>query len=169
MVTVYEDDLFSLEFLEIETQELPRSSNLRTEKIENLIIKTVVGVKSFCPVTFFAERGPYSGHVYQPKVNHRVVDFMSYSHRQEISTLSKPLRESMLYPNEETGFSVGNLMGLYCYEVTKLDKHSLGIRGILESPATLNHTFDVKRDLEVNGMGEILQLKAEPLSISTFQ
>ena len=155
--------MFNLKFPDIETEELPRSGNLRTEKVENLIFKTVVGVKSFCPVTFFAEQGPYTGHIYQPKVNHRVVDFMSYSHRQEASALSKPLRESMIYPNEETGFSVGNLMGLYCYEVTKLDTHPVGIRGVLESPATLNHTF------EVNGMGEILKVKAEPLTISTFR
>ena len=68
----------------------------------------------------------------------------------------------MIYPNEETGFSVGNQMGLSCFEVTKLDTHPVGIRGVLESPATLNHTF------EVNGMGEILQLKAEPLSVLMF-
>ena len=93
---------------------------------------------------------------------------MSYSHCQEISTLSKPLQESMIFPNEETGFSVGNLMGLYCYQMKKLDTHPAGIKGVLESPATLYHSFDYKGDVEVNGMGEISKVTAESLSITTF-
>ena len=136
--------------------------------MENLTFKTVIGVKSFCPVTFFAERGPYTGHVYQPKVNHQVVDFLSYSHHQDISSLLKPLQESMIFPNEETGFSVGNQMSLYCYQIEKIDTHPAGIKGVLESPATLYHTFDYKGDVEVNRMGEISKVKAESLTVSTF-
>ena len=106
------------------TKELEASCNFRTETIEKVILKTTIGVKSFGPATIFAERGPFSGHVYQPKVNHREVDFLSYSHRQDTSLLSKPLCESMLFPKSETSFSVGNKMGLYCYEVTKPKDHS---------------------------------------------
>ena len=37
-----------------------------------------MGVKSFAALTMFGERGFYSGHVYQPDVNHRQVNFWSY-------------------------------------------------------------------------------------------
>ena len=151
------------------TTELPQSTNLRTEAIEDLIFKTDIGVESFCPVTLFAERGPYSGHVYQPRVNHREVDFHSYSYRQNTSLLSKPLCQSMISPNEETGFSVGALMGLYCYEVTKIEDHQTEICGVLESPAMLSHVFGDKVEDIMNATSEILNLKASSLSVITFE
>ena len=114
----------------------------------------------------FAERGPYSGHVYQPTVNHREVDFHSYSHHQNVSLLSKPLCEHVISPNEETGFSVGALVGLYCYQVTKIDEHPTEMCGVLKCPATLIHIFGDKVDEVI--MAEILKLKAAPLSVATF-
>ena len=40
-----------------------------------------MGVKSFAALTMFGERGFYSGHVYQPDVNHRQVNFWSSSEK----------------------------------------------------------------------------------------
>ena len=158
-----------MEIPEIETVELPHSTNLRTETLQELVFRTVVGVTSFCPVTMFAERGPYSGHVYQPRINHRDVDFHCYSHRQKSSLLSKPLCESMISPNEETGFSVGALMGLYCFEVIKVDQHPTEMSGVLESPATLSHVFGDELEEVMNAMAEISKVKAASLTTTTFQ
>ena len=158
-----------MEIPEIETKELPQSTNLRTESMQDLVFRTVVGVKSFCPVTIFAEQGPYSGHVYHPKINHRDVDFHCYSHQQKSSLLSKPLCESMISPNEETGFSVGVLMGLYCYQVIKVNEHPTEMSGVLESPATLSHVFGDGIEEVMNVMAEISKLKAASLTTTKFQ
>lgn len=74
-----------------------------------------MGVKSFAALTMFGEHGFYSGHVYQPDVNHRQVNFWSYhdatnteetgSEKGGVSSVS--LIESMVDPSEVRSFSNG--------------------------------------------------------------
>jgi hypothetical protein len=90
---------------------------------------TVQGTaNSFAPITMFGERGYFTGHVYQPNVNHRDMNFNSF---HEVSSPSEgkiipSLITSMVMPTDVNNFSMGNLMSFFCYEVFKSDddRHS---------------------------------------------
>ena len=70
-----------------------------------------MGVKSFAALTMFGERGLYSGHVYQPDVNHRQVNFWSYHDATNTEeTGSEKGGVSSVIVDREHGRSVGGLI-----------------------------------------------------------
>jgi hypothetical protein len=133
-------------------------------KMKSPHLKSVqIDVHSFAAVTMFAERGPYSGHVYQPTVNHRQMSFNSFY--QSIDG-KVPLVRSMVYPTDDKSFSLGNLMGLFCYELTTEEENATYC---LECPTNLTFTttVDGKEDLFL-GMGSIKGYGAKALTPSCF-
>ena len=76
-------------------------------------------VPCFAGLTLFAERGFYSGHVYQPYVNHRVMDFNSFHDARPMpgGNHGTPLIDSVLRPTDMNSFSLGNKMSFCFYEV----------------------------------------------------
>jgi hypothetical protein len=97
------------------------------------------------------------------------------SQHQDTSQLSKPLIESMIYPKATTGFSVGNYMSLYCYEVSQTIEHESMITGALETPATLSFPFPAATEESpvehnvINAMGELHKLRSRTLTLKTFE
>jgi hypothetical protein len=78
----------------------------------------LVKMDRFAALTMFAERGLYSGHVYQPEVNHRQMNFTSfYKNTAKPGGNIPPMIDSMLNPTPHNSFSMGNLMSFYFYEV----------------------------------------------------
>lgn len=79
--------------------------------------------KYFAPVTMFAERGGFSGHVYQPLVNHRMMAFnnLTESRQKGDQAAVPPLVDSMIHPRPNCSFSIGNFMSLYAYEIFESD------------------------------------------------
>ena len=85
--------------------------------------KIQVRLDCLAGLTLFAERGFYSGHVYQPYVNHRVMDFNSFHEARPTAGGSHgtPLIDSVLRPTEMNSFSLGNKMSFYFYEVEEVE------------------------------------------------
>jgi hypothetical protein len=78
----------------------------------------LVKMDCFAALTMFAECGLYLGHVYQPEVNHRQMNFTCfYKHTAKPGGSIPPMIDSMLNPTPHNSFSMGNLMSFYFYEV----------------------------------------------------
>jgi hypothetical protein len=78
----------------------------------------LVKMDRFAALTMFAEHGLYLGHVYQPEVNHRQMNFTSfYKNTAKPGGNIPPMIDSMLNPTPHKSFSMGNLMSFYFYEV----------------------------------------------------
>jgi hypothetical protein len=133
-------------------------------------VNTVKGnASSFGAITMFAERGLCSGHYYQPPMNHRQVNFSSYteSHAVVDRMTVPPLIESMVRPGQGAFFSVGNLMSLSCYEVVVSDSP---LYPAIESlaPLTLKSTDEVG-DKSTSLTGCIRGFRAKVLTPSAWK
>ena len=76
---------------------------------------------SFQMMQFFFECGLYSGHFFQPKVNHRDFDVgVLYDKRvTDSGTQVPPLLKSMLNPGEGDDFTIQTPLSCLMYEVTE--------------------------------------------------
>jgi hypothetical protein len=134
-----------------------------------------MGVKSLAALTMFGERGLYSGHVYQPDVNHRQVNFWSYhdatnteetgSEKSGVNSVS--LIESMVNPSEVRSFSNGNLMSFLCYELEPVPDASNNNLAI-KSPSALRFTLG-EDQLDTYGTGFIDGYRAKNLTDESFR
>lgn len=88
-------------------------------------------VQCFAGLTLFAERGFYSGHVYQPYVNHRAMDFNSFHDARPMQggNHGTPLIDSVLRPTDMNSFSLGNKMSFYFYEVEDAEEPEFPLHG----------------------------------------
>lgn len=70
-------------------------------------------------LTFFMERGKYSHQTYQPKVNHRFMNFecFDFPFTDDENRKTQPLMESLLNPDEQHSFSTGEKMSIAFYEI----------------------------------------------------
>ena len=139
---------------------------LDKEKFLSISVK----VKYFSAITMFVERGVLSGHCYQPDINHRLVSFNSFHETYVTDGQSKPpLSDSMVYPTDENSFSGGNVMALYCYQVTQKnpdDQHKL------YSPAAMGFRIKVNparpKVMQFFGSGYIEGFGAKRVSSACF-
>jgi hypothetical protein len=161
------------------------------ERLSSTVHVRECSIGNLAPLTLFAERGVFSGHVYQPRVNHRELNFSSY-HRGDDIKGSDPMMKSMLIVKPETHFSCGNKISLFLYEVKEVNLSEEGM--VLETPAPLWFDYIVGNDtknaaeivpddaldnavaaLQKNrkrrffGTGHIKQYRACKLSVATFE
>lgn len=105
------------------------------DDLKGLMERTKVTMTCFAPITFFAERGVYSGHPYQPAVNHREMSFRIFTHsRQSGDHKTAAMIDSMVFPTESNSFSVGNVMSMFFYEIEAVDEIVMP----LKSPAAID-------------------------------
>lgn len=123
------------------TNDVPIQQSKMTYEVQGLVnspieFESVMGaVKSFCAVTIFGERGAFSGHCYQPFVNHRQMSFESIHHAHTLNDANVPaLMESMVKPSKSNSFSLGNVMSFIGYEMNESSAVTLPA---IESPAAL--------------------------------
>jgi hypothetical protein len=128
------------------------------------IQRTQAKLDCFAGLTLFAERGRYSGHVYQPNVNHRTMDFNSFHDTRPTADggVGKPLIHSMLYPTESNSFSMGNKMSFYFYEVEQAEHPAFPIL----SPSGLSIDHGEERFFQTC---RIKNTNAKNLSNETFE
>ena len=110
----------------------------------DVLARCVVSAKHFAPVTLFAERGIVGGHVYQPTVNHRIMNFGNLGAKRTVEddVVVTPLLRSMIFNGGKSSFSGNTLMRLFPYEVVP-DGPKAGKQPLLLSPAPL--AFDHAR------------------------
>ena len=138
----------------------------------DILERVHVTVDHFTALTLFAERGIYSGHMYQPDVNHREMlfdMFVDARPNQANGVTMDSMCDSMVYPTETNSFSGGNQIALFFYGVEKI--HADG--GVnLWSPSCLSLDYS---DLESNKeerhhiMGKIKDVKARLLDLAMFE
>lgn len=137
------------------------------ETTEDNLERVRVTLNQFAPMTFFAERGGYSGHVYQPAINHREMLFGTFvDERQGISdTRMSPMNDSMVFPDEGNSFSRGHLMSLYFYEAQDGECNVP-----ILSPAPLTYVDDGENGKNrLHIMGRMEGKTVEALTPETFE
>ena len=119
-------------------------------------------------ITFFAERGAFSGHVYQPDINHRTMNFHMFAGARERSDgmMMDSMIDSMVYPGTTNAFSGGHPMALFFYETVPTSEVKLW------SPGALSFDYLDATSLETERhhlMGGIQEVGAKLLSSASFE
>jgi hypothetical protein len=120
----------------------------QVEEESNVLDRCTVTVNHFAALTFFAERGAVGGHVYQPNVNHRIMNFENLGSKRtgEDDVVVTPLLRSMINNEGKSSFSGNTTIRLFPYEIVA--STSLNDRlSHLMSPAPL--AFDIAPPTEV--------------------
>ena len=135
-----------VELPETETTELKLLSVQVLEE-GDVLERCVVAAKHFAPITFFAERGLVGGHVYQPTVNHRIMNFANLAAKRTVEddVVVTPLLRSMIYNEGKSSFSGNTTMRLFCYEIVPEEQARKSCPSLM-SPAPLAFELDIAAD-----------------------
>ena len=68
-----------------------------------------------CSNNFFAERGAVGGHIYQPNVNHCIMNFENISATRigDEEVVVKPMLRSMIFNKGKSSFSTNSTMRVF--------------------------------------------------------
>ena len=106
-------------------------------------------VNHFAALTFFAERGLVGGHVYQPNVNHRMMNFenLSASRVSDNNVVVMPMLRSMIFNKGKSSFSTNSSMQLSPYNDVPASEDTAMLLQLM-SPEILSFDTFVSKDLE---------------------
>lgn len=93
------------------------------EELSNQMMRLrTLSVASLSVFSMFGERGIFSGHPYQPEVNHRSMNFASlheHTFNEDLQQSDPPLIHSMVAPTPKMDFSNGAQIGFFFYEIAE--------------------------------------------------
>ena len=126
-------------------------------------------VNCLAPLSMLMECGIYSGHPYQPDVNHRKCDYVSlYETTVDDSGTKPPLMSSMVRPTEATSFSVGPPICFYVYEIVDCTGNSdlMNESNQLFSANSMNVKYD--SGVMLDGVGTVLNRHSKSVTGKCF-
>jgi hypothetical protein len=163
------DDLFSCDVLDtvrkgeiLKPFQVPPLSNIMHQ---HDIEYYSLSFESLSLLAMFLERGKYSGHPYQPDVNHRIVNYNTYHNKTSMNddgNAQEPLFRSMVLPHANTGFSNGDLIAIHFYEIKTGQPPATSTSQHLLSGSSFSIPFPEKETF--TGGGEIKNRYADVVS-----